>query len=375
MTKNKKILFIHHNSTLGGAELSFADLVTNLSENITPICALPEGPLQEKIEASGIKTYTVPMKILHRTLNPLSIITDFIRKRKITLLLKKIIRSEQVDLTHMNCFTAAYYGHTAASVLNIPIIWHERDLAKHKFLIPFIAKFAKFIIAISNAVAENLKEQLGDSEKIRVIYNGINTAEFINPEPCDKLDISENKKIVLMASQFVAWKGHLDFIEVASLVIQKLPDTIFILTGNINIACQQNYIQELKNAISALGLDKSFIWTGFVNNMPGLLQKTTCVILPSQNEPFGRIVAEAMAGAKPVVALKSGAVPEIIENNISGCLTEPGDYTAMADNVCRILTDKQFAEKLGRNGKLRVSQNFTIKQTVSEFEKLLKEII
>lgn len=370
----KKILFIHHNSALGGAELSFFDLVSNLSDDIIPICAVPEGKLQQKLASEGIKTYIVPMIPLHRTKNPFSIISFFFKKRKITLQLKTIIRIENIDLSHMNCFSAAYYGQTATSILDVPSIWHERDLAQHRFLAPIMEKSASYIIAISNAVANNLKEQLGDTNKIRVIYNGIDIAKFADPTNDDIPKLPKGKPIVLMAAQFVEWKKHIDFIEVAALVKKEISGTVFLLAGDKNRPDQQKYICELENAISDLGLKDSFIWTGFVENMPGLLQNIDCVVLPADHEPFGRIVAEAMAAGKPVVSVRSGAIPEIIENNISGCLVQPGDCGAMAQNVCRILKDKDLASSIGEKGKLRISQNFTIQRTVEEFEKLMASL-
>lgn len=376
MAEPKKILFIHHNSVLGGAELSFFDLVTNLSEAIIPICALPAGPLQEKLAAAGIKVHTVPMCPLHRSLNPFYLLAMAIKRKKTGIVLKKICQAEQVDLIHANSLTAAVYSLNPVKSTGLPMIWHERDLKKHPFLTPRIAKFANRIIAISQAVADNLLGQKVPENKIRLIYNGIDIAKFANPIKKTAVSLlpSEGNK-VLMAAQFVNWKKHHDFIDMATLVNEENADTFFIFAGDKMRNDQQLYIRALEKSISDKGLDKQFIWTGFVENMPDLLENIDCVLSSSDAEPFGRIVAEAMAAGKPVVAVNSGAIPEIIEDGVSGCLVEPGDVKSMANTVSKILRENDYAQKLGADGKLRISQHFTIQQTVKEFEKLVNEIL
>jgi glycosyltransferase involved in cell wall biosynthesis len=375
MAKVKKILFIHHNSTLGGAELSLADLVTNLSDDIIPICALPEGPLREKLSAVNIKIFTVPMRALHRSMNPFYWLVTGFRFLRVNAKLKKICRQEDIELIHANCLTAALYAKIIIKSTKIPLLWHERDLVKHSFLAPRVAKFAKYIIAISHAVAENLKQQLGNNNNIKVIYNGIDLVKFDKPSSSEVSDFPKDKQIVLMVAQFVSWKKHMDFIKMALLVKKQIPDTVFVLAGDRKKYDQQEYIQQLERSIAKHGLEQQFIWTGFIEDMPRLLKNIDCVVLPATCEPFGRIVVEAMAAGKPVVAVNSGAIPEIIEDGISGCLVNSGDFDAMSKSVCQILKDKVFADKIVEQGKLRVSQNFTIQRTVAKFEKLVKEIL
>ena len=375
MPSAKKILFVHHNSVLGGAELSFYDLITNLSADIVPFCALPEGALQEKIAAKNISTFTVPIQPLRKSFNPFYLLAAAVKRQKVISCLRKICLAGKIDLIHANTLTAAVYAAKVSAQCGIPLIWHERDLGKHPFLVPRLARFADRIIAISRAVADNLEQQLGKSAKIRLIYNGIDMAKFADPikkTVIPTLPSTGNK--VLMAAQFVKWKKHHDFIDMATLVIERNADTFFIFAGDKTRIDQQEYIQELEKAIFDKGLKERFCWTGFVENMPELLENIDCVVAPSAGEPFGRIVAEAMAAGKPVVAASSGAVPEIIEDGVSGCLVAPGDRQAMADAVSKILNDYDFAQKLGEHGKLRISQHFTIQRTVAEFEKLVKEI-
>jgi len=373
LSKSVKVLFVHHSSTLGGAELSLADLVTNISDEIAPVCAVPVGPLAQYLSSRKIPVAIVPMRPIIKSLNPLYWLMTGFNCLRVMFKLIGICRKEKIQVIHANSLTASIYAAPVSFLCRIPMIWHERDLARHPFLAPLIARFAKRIIAISNAVAENLKTQIGDSNKIRMIYNGIDVDRF-RQGAAKFTGLPEGKRTVLMAAQFVRWKGHNDFITMASSVSEKIPDAVFVLAGDKKIHEQQEYVRELERTIGERGLTDRFVWTGFVEDMPRLLQNVDCVVLPAVNEPFGRIVIEAMAAGRPVVSVKSGAVPEIIEGGVSGCLVEPGDCKAMAESVCRLLRDRAFAGKIGENGRLRVSQKFTIQRTVSEFEQMLRDI-
>ncbi len=372
-----KILFIHHNSSLGGAELSLADLVTNLSDDIAPLCAVPDGHLARTLISHKISTVIVPMCPLVKSFNPAYWLMTGFNCLRVIFKLIGICRKEKIQVIHANSLTAGIYAAPVSFLCSIPLLWHERDLTRHSFLTPIIAKFATRIIAISNAVAENLKLQLGENKKIRVIYNGIDVERFSHAEIAGTPafpGLPAGKKTVLMAAQFVRWKGHNDFITMASYVREKFPDAVFVLAGDSKIQDRQKYVRELECSIEEKGLKDHFIWTGYVGDMPGLLQDVDCVALPASHEPFGRIVVEAMAVGKPVVSVKSGAIPEIIENGVSGCLVEPGDCKSMSEAVCRLLQDRELAKTIGENGRLRISQKFTIQRTAMEFEQLVKAV-
>ncbi|MFA6292690.1 MAG: glycosyltransferase family 4 protein [Victivallales bacterium] len=372
-----KILFVHQATMLGGAELSLVDLVNNLSNDIAPVCAVPDGPLAQTLITHRIPTAIVPMHTLVKSVNPLYWLMTGFNYLCVMFKLIGICRKEKIKVIHANSLTSGIYAAPVSFLCRIPLIWHERDLTRHSLLAPIIAKFATRIIAISNAVAENLKSQMGDNKKIRVIYNGIDVDHFRHAETVGAPGfpgLPTGKKTVLMAAQFVRWKRHNDFITMASCVREKFPDAVFVFAGDMKIQDQQKYVMELERTIAEKGLKKHFVWTGYVGDMPGLMQNVDCVVLPASHEPFGRIVAEAMAAGKPAVSVRSGAMSEIIEDGVSGFLTEPGDCRAMAEAVCRLLQDRELARTIGANGCLRISQEFTIQRTVREFGQLVRSI-
>jgi hypothetical protein len=136
-----KVLFIHHNSVLGGAELSFADLVSRLSADITPICAVPDGPLTQTLASRKIPVAIVPMRPIVKSVNPIYLLATGINCLRVMFKLIGICRKEKVKVIHANSLTAGIYAAPVSFLCRIPLLLHERDLKKHSFLTPLIAKF------------------------------------------------------------------------------------------------------------------------------------------------------------------------------------------------------------------------------------------
>ena len=81
--------------------------------------------------------------------------------------------------------------------------------------------------------------------------------------------------------------------------------------------------------------------------------------MPSFEEPFGLVYAEAMAMKLPVVALNSGGVPELIEHGVTGLLSEPGDRAALAANLLALLRDPDRCSRMGEAGRATIENRFT----------------
>jgi glycosyltransferase involved in cell wall biosynthesis len=76
------------------------------------------------------------------------------------------------------------------------------------------------------------------------------------------------------------------------------------------------------------------------------LDEATALVLPSRSEGMGRVIVEAFCRARPVVATRVGGIPDLVENEKNGLLVEPGNATALADAIVRVLTDRRLAERL-----------------------------
>jgi glycogen synthase len=98
------------------------------------------------------------------------------------------------------------------------------------------------------------------------------------------------------------------------------------------------------------------------------------VVLPSIYEPFGMTALEALACQRPVVASKTGGLPEIVEHNVNGFLTEPKDELDLAQWLMKLLSDAELRNRLGREGRARVSREFAWGPIAEQFVRLYRDI-
>ncbi len=120
-------------------------------------------------------------------------------------------------------------------------------------------------------------------------------------------------------------------------------------------------MKNITNNISILGYQK---------NIGDLLNQAKIFVHPSHKEGFGIAVAEAMMAGKPIIVSNAGALPELIEDGKSGMVVDPFDATAWADSILKLIDDKNLANDMALNAKQRAKEKFSVKQFVSEYEKL-----
>jgi glycosyltransferase involved in cell wall biosynthesis len=101
------------------------------------------------------------------------------------------------------------------------------------------------------------------------------------------------------------------------------------------------------------------IFTGGRRDVARVMAACDVFTLPSFEEPFGLVFLEAMAMARPVVAIDNGGAPEVVEHGRSGLLAPPWDIQALASNITALLRDPELRARLGNYGRSRVLDYFT----------------
>ena len=117
------------------------------------------------------------------------------------------------------------------------------------------------------------------------------------------------------------------------------------------------------------------IWTGFRSDVPELLRLCDIFVLPSVREPFGRVIIEAMATARAVVATESGGVPEIVVDGQTGLLVPPEDAQSLSGAIETLLADSQRAQQMGAEGLTRARQLFSVDRVARQVQELYQRIL
>jgi glycosyltransferase involved in cell wall biosynthesis len=136
------------------------------------------------------------------------------------------------------------------------------------------------------------------------------------------------------------------------------------------------YRQELETLSDQLGLAETVSFVPFQTELAPVMSALDVAVLASTTpEPFGRVLIEAMAAGRPVIASDSGASREIIDDGQQGILFPPGDHDALASAIARVLSDPALAAEMGRRGQVRVEERFDSAQYVAGVEAVYQDVL
>lgn len=370
----KKVLYISASQNIiGGGEISLLLLIEKLDKKFfQPIVLCP---------GTGSFTEALKRKKIRVEVMEGGKFKDFFTLIRLPLYLYKLMRlmsKENIKIIHSNVTGGpTVLAGIAARILSIPFIWHVRVVTSAGFLDKIQAGLSLRIIVISEAVRKRFN-WLGDRSKIYVVYNGIDLEKFNERENGavirKEFGIIDKDIIFGMVARLDPWKNYECFIEAAALVIKECPATKFLIVGK-DFSESRRYEAELKKLAEGLGVGGNVIFCGERKDMPNIMAALDIFVLTSFNEPFGRVVVEAMAAGRAVIAADSGGIPEVVEDGKTGILFPFKDTRAAAKAMLRLARDKNLRELMGHRGRKRCGWLFSLKDHVENIERIYRDLV
>ncbi len=219
---------------------------------------------------------------------------------------------------------------------------------------------ADVVLAVSEFSSRDIARCYGvNRAKIEVVYNGLNTELFL---PLRTQEPSRRDVLTLIFCgrlNGTRQKGLEVLLDAMSLVLQQ-HDVV------LNVIGVGPRMEEYKTHANRLKLDHRVRFLGFIEHgrLPQYYARADLLVLPSRRESFGLVVAEAMACGLPVVATTAGAIPEIVEDGVTGVLVPPDDPEALASAIAALLDDPELMRSMGVNGREKVVSHFTWEKVV-----------
>ena len=379
MVRRLKVAHIITRLELGGAQ-----------QNTLYCCASHDRRKYEVILISGVggyldaeakkikdcKTYFLP-ELKH----PLHPWWDFKAYHKIA----SILSEERVDLVHTHSSKAGILGRWAAHKARVPFIihtvhgwgFHPGQFFLTKWLYQWVerltAALTDRIIAVSrDNQREGLVCGIGKTEQYRVIHSGIDPKQyqssFIAARSARAQLKSKGLPCVLVLSNFKNQKSPMDVVEVADAVRSKVPYVLFLWAGDGPL------FGKVEETIKSRGLERHFILLGWREDIGRLLAASDALLLTSLHEGLPRVVLQAMAAGKPVVATAVNGTPEAVKDGVTGFLNAPHDTAGMAESLVNLLSNPSVARKMGAAGRQALKGTFLIGEMLAEIEKLYDEL-
>jgi len=373
---SRPLLFVDHAPALGGAELSLLCLLGRLDRGRwAPQLISPGGPLAEEARALGLPVHVLPLERLRRSSRaPLAWLAG-------ARAIARVAREAEAALLIANTVRAALYTAPAARLAGVPFVWHMRDywLSEAAPAHPWLDRLGKRLLAAGAtrviANSRSVAAQLPHADRVAVVYNGIEVERYDPALPGGPFrarhGLPPAGPLVGMVGRLRPWKGQERFLRAMARVAESLPEARFAVVGGAILGPDDGYPARLQRLAGELGLGERVIFTGHLADVRPALAAMDLLVHPGDPEPFGRVVVEAMAMARPVVACAHGALPEIVLPGETGLLVPPGDEAALAAAVLALLHDPEQRQRMGQAGRARVERCFSVERMVSEMESVL----
>lgn len=351
------VLLVSHTSFLGGAERSMAELALALPRQgeFRPVLVCPaSGELPRWAVAHGISVLPYdPPRVEGRTGAGLA--AQGLCAAEAVWTLRRHVAQTGARLVHANGLKAFAVGLAAARWAGIPCVFHARDYPHHPRLLRRLAYRANATVAPSAYLARALRQTL-DRPNLDVTV----VANPVAPLPADaeagkrvraEWGIAFDAPLVAMIAQTVPWKRHDLFLEAAALLRCARRDLRFALVGSDPWGAEPSYAAQLATRAARRDLKGAVTFAGQRDDIGGVLAATDLLVLPSDGEPFGRVIVEAWWAGVPVIVSDHGGPAELVRHGVTGLHFAPGEAAALAVAVQRMLTDAELNRRVTINGR------------------------
>lgn len=296
--------------------------------------------------------------------------------------LRQELQASRPDLVHTQLFAANIVGRVAGRLARVPVVstiqsldYEPERLATYTnpgnvirvaamlYADKYTARFcSRMIVPVSEAVAASTRRWLQvPPERMRVMYNPIDTGNFSAPDPDarrrirERLGIPPDARIVLNVGRIMYAKGQIDLVNAMPAIIASAPNAHMVILGDVaNKVCKA----ALDAAIAAHGIAGHCHFPGASNAVREWLDACDVFVFPSIFEGMGIAMAEAMLCGRPVVAASIVTLAEQIRDGVTGLLVPPQDPAGLARAVVRVLQDPALARRLGEAAERQAIQSY-----------------
>ena len=352
----------------GGAERQIHELVKRIDRarfGVTVVTFEPGGYYQPLLQEAGAEVVVLDKRGLREATAPWR--------------LAGIIRQRRARVVHAFLFPASWRAVMAARIAGVggvacavrsTGVWMNR---RHRIMDRATLRRARVVVANAPAVQRDILERTGlPPEKVRVIFNGVDSALFHpGPSPLRRgwqEGVSEAGPVVGFVGSLRPAKDPDLFLKIAADVARRMPAARFVVTGEGPLRA------ELERRAASLGLSNGRLrFAGERADIPDVLRALDLLVVSSVREGCCNVILEAMSTGIPVVATRVGGNPDLVADGRSGWLFPYGDSAAGAAKVAGLLEDPGQARCMGQEA-LALAEGFSTRTMVARTSALYEEL-
>ena len=331
------------------------------------ICIGEEGELFSTLGAAGIEARALRL-----------------RKRQAVRALIELVmtmRRTRPDVVVVQGYNAETLGRIAARIAGVKhtINWvHNASGLVQRGTVRrtvdrALTRWTSAYFGVAEAQRPYLVDELGHpDDKIRIIYNGVDLAQFRTSTDLGVLaefGFAENDPVVGIVAVLRPEKDHVSLLRAARTVVDELTNARFLIIGDGPTRPQ------LEALCTELGITPNVHFAGSRDDVARLLPAIDVFALTSTSECFPISVLEAMACARPAVCSAVGGIPEVIKDGETGYLVPPKDPLQLAAGLLKLLRDPQTARRMGSAARARVEAEFDLDCSIAAAQQAIEDVV
>jgi glycosyltransferase involved in cell wall biosynthesis len=335
------------------------------------------GPLLDRAEAAGADCIVVPMPSSLARLGESGTGSAALAARLVPVAfalpgylhrLRTVISAGRPAILHTNGFKAHIAGARARG--GAKVVWHLHEYVgarrATRSLLATHQHGVAAMLANSASVAADVTAALRPSVPVQVVYNAVDLRTFAPDGPIEDLDrratltpaATAVVRVGLIAT-FARWKGHEVFLQALAAIPGDVPVRGYVIGGPVyDTAGSQHTMAELQTLADRLGLAGRVGFTGFLPPAPAMRALDVVVHAGTRPEPFGLVIAEAMACGRTVITSASGGAAELVTAGEDALTHVPGDAASLSACITRVARDPVLRRALGARARASACQRF-----------------
>ena len=333
---------------------------------------VPVHVLTPRRGSGGVDRGALPVRVLRRASEVFGIVLPRVRE------LLPLLRRHRPAMLYLGSgLTSNLAGAIAAGRCGVPVICHFKGFRRVGPLDRFCSRWIDTAITMTDEIGAHYRARGIRARRFVTIYDGIDGARFATGGGDGvrrALGIPPEAPCVGIVGHVQGWKGQLLVAEAVARARRSLPALRCLIVGGVH-RLGAEYAEGLKERVAAPDLAGHVLLTGARRDVAACMDAVDVVIHASNREPFGRVLLEAMAVGRPVIAPREGGPLEIVVDGETGILVPPRDPDALAAAMVSLLGDPARRAAMSRAARARVAAVFDIGQHARAVEAVFDDVL
>lgn len=366
-----KVMHVTNSMSLGGTEKVVLRVATQLTEGFEHSVWC-----MRSFDPELVAGYLSPEQFRALNFTP-SRFAIFVPK------LVQAIRAAKPDVIHSRNW-GAIEAAIAGRLAGVPVVIHSEhgyeveSLSKtprrQQWMRRFVCSTADAFLTVSRELRDFHAEQAGvDRNRIRVIYNGVDTVRFAPNEPARAmsraaLDIAPDDFVAGAVGRIVPIKDYTTLLQATSVLATKIPNFKLMIVGD------GPELRGLTALAESLGVRERLLLPGRRDDIPDLLAAMDVFVQASLREGMSNTLLEAMSTGLPAVVTRVGGNPEVVHEGRTGWMFAPGEVESLSQLLLQLANDHNLRTAAGQAARLRIQQIFSNQTMLDNYRTLYLEL-